>query len=87
LILFELQLLDYPAEKIGNPVNVGKAAPADDAMALDKPPAGSTSAPSHAAPRPPAAVPKEMAAHLFPIEGLNPYHNKYYLRVERLDFF
>jgi hypothetical protein len=80
MILFELEPLDYPAEKVGNPVNVGKVAAADDAMAVDKPPAASTSAPI-AAPRPPAPAPapaarNEMAAHLFPIEGLNPYHNK-----------
>jgi hypothetical protein len=86
MILFELEPLDYPAEKIGNPVNVGKVASADDAMAVDKPLAASNSAPSNAPSRPPAPAPtpvtREMAAHLFPIEGLNPYHNKYYLRLE-----
>jgi len=78
-----MEPVGYPIEKIGNPVNVARPA-AEDNMAVDKPAAAdlsnnistSTSPAYHAAPSVSAAKPAEKVGPIFPIEGLNPYHNK-----------
>lgn len=78
-----MEPVGYPPDKIGNPVNVGKSATAaaDDSMAVDKPAVAtvSTSAappPRPAAPAASASKSAEKVGPIFPIEGLNPYHNK-----------
>jgi hypothetical protein len=78
-----MEPVSYPSEKIGNPVNVGKSATAaaDDSMAVDKPTTAtvSTAAAPPSRPAVPAASASKVAEKvgpIFPIEGLNPYHNK-----------
>lgn len=87
LIIFGMEAVDYPPEKIGNPVNAGKANATVDspAPASVASPLASTSAPVPvpvapavpAAARPPAPPRNEKAPPIFPIEGLNPYVNKW----------
>ncbi|KAG9056580.1 Replication factor A protein 1 [Serendipita sp. 407] len=93
LILFNMEPIDHPANKIGDPVNAGKAASAEEPMSgpaasSSRPPPSSTSHPvASSAPSRPAApankVPgaMERAAPVFPIEGLNPYHNKWTIKA------
>lgn len=89
LILFSMEAISYPEEKIGTPVNPGKAtAPGNsDSMAVDKSSnAPSTSSsdlvPSKPAPAPAASRgPSGNNAPIFPIEGLNPYHNKWTIKA------
>jgi replication factor A1 len=83
LIIFGMEPVGYPPEKIGTPAKVGKpaTAAADDSMAVDKP--AISVAPTSTAPPPRPAPPSASASKvadkvgpIFPIEGLNPYHNK-----------
>jgi hypothetical protein len=79
-----MEPVGYPSEKIGSPVNVGKSATAaaDDGMAVDQPAVAMVSTSTVPPPRPAvqAASASKAAAEkvgpIFPIEGLNPYHNK-----------
>lgn len=91
LIIFDMEPVGYPAEKIGNPANVGKPpGSADNGMAVDTPPAAAPTAnPATSAPPPPrpaapaasASKTAEKVGPIFPIEGLNPYHNKWTLKA------
>jgi hypothetical protein len=82
LILFSLESLSYPDDKIGNPTNASKSSsgPQAEPMAVDKPPVASSSynPPPAAPPRSTTnvATSNEKVGPIFPIEGLNPYHNK-----------
>lgn len=87
LILLDLSVVAPPtAERLGDPQNVdkvsdGAAAPA--AAPSVKPEAGTTVAPSNAAPaRKPAAPPVDMSGMpIYPIEGLSPYQNKWTIKA------
>lgn len=77
LILFEMEALGC-VDRIGNPVKAPAPSTADDTMAVDSASRATTSSStvvsSHPTPTPTTKA--ETVAHVFPIEGLNPYHNK-----------